>query len=304
MNKPNMKINIAGVELKNPVMTASGTFGSGKEYSEYIDLNRLGAVVVKGVSSKPWKGNPSPRIAETYGGMLNSVGLQNPGVEAFIKEDLPFLKQYNTKIIVNIAGKTVEEYCEVAERLGDTDIDMVELNISCPNVKEGGVCFGTDPFMAEHVTREVKKVAKKPLIVKLTPNVTDVVSIAKAAVAGGADALSLINTLLGMAIDINKRKPILANIVGGLSGPAIKPVAIRMVYEVAKSVEVPIIGMGGIMTGEDAIEFILAGATGIAVGMANFTNPTATIDVLNGIEKYMSKYGFNSIEEIRKSFQY
>lgn len=304
MNRPNMKINIAGVELKNPVMTASGTFGSGKEYSEYIDLNRLGAVVVKGISMEPWKGNPSPRIAETYGGMLNSVGLQNPGVEVLIKEDIPFLKQYDTKIIVNIAGKTVEEYCQVAERLGETDIDMIELNISCPNVKEGGVCFGTDPFMAEHVTKAVKKVTKQPLIVKLTPNVTDIVSIAKAAVAGGADALSMINTLLGMAIDINKRKPILANIVGGLSGPAIKPVAVRMVHDVAKAVDVPIIGMGGIMNGDDAIEFMLAGATGVAVGMANFTNPTATIEVLDGIEKYMEKHGFGSIDEIRKSLQY
>jgi len=304
MNNPNMRINIAGVDFKNPVMTASGTFGSGKEYSEYMDLNKLGAIVVKGVSMRPWKGNQSPRISETYGGMLNSVGLQNPGVESFIKEDLSFLKQYDTKVIVNIAGKTVEEYCEVAERLRDTDIDMIELNISCPNVKEGGVSFGTDPFMAEYVTREVKKVAKQPLIVKLTPNVTDIVSIAKGAVAGGADALSLINTLLGMAIDINKRKPILSNVVGGLSGPAIKPVAIRMVHEVSKAVDIPIIGMGGIMNGDDAIEFILAGATGVAVGMANFTNPTATIDVLDGIDEYMKKYGFNSIDEIKKSFQY
>lgn len=304
MSRPDMQINIAGIELKNPVMTASGTFGSGKEYSEYIDLNKLGAITVKGVSSTPWKGNDSPRIAETYGGMLNSVGLQNPGVEVFINEDLPFLEQYNTKIIVNIVGRTVEEYCHVADRLGDTDIDMIELNISCPNVKEGGVAFGTDPFMAEKVTKEVKKVAKQPLVVKLTPNVTDIVSIAKAAVVGGADALSLINTLLGMAIDINKREPILANIVGGLSGPAIKPVAVRMVYEVANAVDVPIIGMGGIMTGEDAVEFILAGAAGVAVGMANFANPTATVGVLNGIEDYMIKYGFNSIEELRGSLVY
>ncbi|MCK9267840.1 MAG: dihydroorotate dehydrogenase [Alkaliphilus sp.] len=301
MNKPDMQINIAGVELKNPVITASGTFGSGKEYSEYIDLNKLGAITVKGVSDIPWKGNDSPRIAETYGGMLNSVGLQNPGVEAFIEEDLSFLKRYDTKIIVNIVGRTVEEYCRVAERLSDTDIDMIELNISCPNVKEGGVSFGTDLLMAERITEAVKKTAKQPLIVKLSPNVTDIVSIAKAVVAGGADAISLINTLLGMAIDINTRKPILANIVGGLSGPAIRPVAIRMVYEVAKAVDVPIIGMGGIMTGEDAVEFMLAGATGVAVGMANFTNPTATIDVLNGIEDYMIRHGFNNIEEIRKS---
>ncbi len=304
MDSPNMQVNIAGVELKNPVTTGSGTFGSGKEYSEYMDLNKLGAITVKGVSIEPWKGNDSPRIAETYGGMLNSVGLQNPGVEAFIKEDLPFLEQYDTKIIVNIAGKTVGEYCQVAEMLNDTSIDMIELNISCPNVREGGVGFGTDSLMAERVTRAVKDVAKQPLIVKLTPNVTDIVSIAKAAVAGGADALSLINTLLGMAIDINKKEPVLDNIVGGLSGPAIKPVAVKMVYEVARAVDVPIIGMGGIMTGDDAVEFMLAGATGVAVGMANFTNPTATVDVLNGIENYMIKHGFNNIEEIRESFKY
>ncbi|MFW5648514.1 MAG: dihydroorotate dehydrogenase [Candidatus Alkaliphilus sp. MAG34] len=304
MSKPDMKINIAGMELKNPVMTASGTFGSGKEYSEYVDLNKLGAIVVKGVSDIAWKGNDSPRIAETYGGMLNSVGLQNPGVKTFIREDLPFLKQFDTKVIVNIVGRTVEEYCRVAERLGDTDIDMMELNISCPNVKEGGVAFGTDPFMAKKITKAVKKVAKQPLIVKLSPNVTDIVSIAKAAIDGGADALSLINTLLGMVIDIDKKRPVLANIMGGLSGPAIKPVAIRMVYEVAKAVDVPIIGMGGIMNGDDAVEFILAGATGVAVGMANFINPTATVDVLNGIENYMVEHGFNNIGEIKESFRY
>ena len=304
MSKPDMKINIAGMELKNPVMTASGTFGSGKEYSEYVDLNKLGAIVVKGVSDIAWKGNDSPRIAETYGGMLNSVGLQNPGVKTFIREDLPFLKQFDTKVIVNIVGRTVEEYCRVAERLGDTDIDMMELNISCPNVKEGGVAFGTDPFMAKKITKAVKKVAKQPLIVKLSPNETDIVSIAKAAIDGGADALSLINTLLGMVIDIDKKRPVLANIMGGLSGPAIKPVAIRMVYEVAKAVDVPIIGMGGIMNGDDAVEFILAGATGVAVGMANFINPTATVDVLNGIENYMVEHGFNNIGEIKESFRY
>ncbi|AKL96791.1 dihydroorotate dehydrogenase PyrD [Clostridium aceticum] len=299
MMKPNLKINIAGIELKNPVMTASGTFGSGREYGEFVDLNKLGAVVVKGVSSTAWKGNPTPRVAETYGGMLNSVGLQNPGVEEFIEKDIPFLRKYDTKIIVNIAGKTVEEYCAVAERLASEDVDMLELNISCPNVKEGGVCFGTDPQMAEYVTKEVKKYTKQPLIVKLTPNVTDVTEIARAAVAGGADALSLINTLTGMAIDIHKRKPILANVVGGLSGPAIKPVAVRMVYQVAQAVDIPIIGMGGIMTGEDAVEFLLAGATGVAIGTANFTNPMATIDVLEGIEAYLEQYGFESIEEIR-----
>lgn len=301
MTKLDLKVNIAGVELKNPVMTASGTFGSGKEYAEYVDLNQLGAVVVKGVANVAWKGNPSPRIAETYGGVLNSVGLQNPGVDEFIQKDIPFLRQYDTKIVVNIAGKTVEEYCEVVEKLYDADIDLIELNISCPNVKEGGVTFGTNPKMVEYVTREVKKRSKQPLIVKLTPNVTDIVEIAKAAVAGGADALSLINTLLGMAIDIRTRKPILANVMGGLSGPAIKPVAIRMVYQVAMAVEVPIIGMGGIMNGEDAIEFILAGATAVAVGTANFSNPTATVDVLKGIERYMQEHHIHSLEEIRGS---
>lgn len=299
MIKPSLKINIAGVEFKNPVMTASGTFGSGREYGEFVDLNKLGAVVVKGVSSVAWKGNPTPRVAETYGGMLNSVGLQNPGVEEFVKKDIPFLKQYDTKIIVNIAGKTVEEYCAVAERLSSEAVDMIELNISCPNVKEGGVCFGTDSQMAEYVTREVKKYTKQPLIVKLSPNVTDIVEIAKAAESGGADVLSLINTLTGMAIDIHKRKPVLANIVGGLSGPAIKPVAVRMVYQVAQAVKLPIIGMGGIMSGEDAIEFILAGATAIAVGTANFMNPRATIDVLEGMEGYMKQYGYQEMKEIR-----
>lgn len=299
MKKLDLRVNIAGVEFKNPVMTASGTFGSGKEYGEYVDLDKLGAVVVKGVSSIAWKGNPTPRVVETYGGMLNSVGLQNPGVEEFIAKDIPFLKEYDTKIIVNIAGKTVEEYCAVAERLSSSDIDMIELNISCPNVKEGGVSFGTDSRMAEYVTREVKKHTKHPLIVKLSPNVTDIVEIAKAAEAGGADALSLINTLTGMAIDIHRRKPILANVVGGLSGPAIKPVAVRMVYQVAQATKLPIIGMGGIMSGEDAIEFLLAGATAVAVGTANFVNPRATIDVLGGIENYMQQYSYQSIEEIR-----
>ncbi|ABR50288.1 dihydroorotate dehydrogenase family protein [Alkaliphilus metalliredigens QYMF] len=301
MTKVNMKVNIAGVELKNPVMTASGTFGSGREYGEYVDLNQLGAVVVKGVANEPWKGNPSPRIAETYGGMLNSVGLQNPGVDEFIEKDIPFLRQYNTKIIVNIAGRTIEDYCEVVKKLGDADVDLLELNISCPNVKAGGVCFGTDPFMVEEVTKAVKKVAKQPLIVKLTPNVTDIVPIAKAAVAGGADGISLINTLLGMAIDIHKRKPILANVMGGFSGPAIKPVALRMVYQVANAVDVPIIGMGGIMTGEDAVEFILAGASGVAVGTANFINPRATIDVIEGIQGYMEQYSIKDLKEIRGS---
>lgn len=287
MNQPDLSIQIAGVEMKNPVMTASGTFGSGREYGEYVDLNRLGAVVVKGIASTPWKGNSAPRVAETYGGMLNSVGLQNPGVRAFMEKDIPFLRRYDTKIIVNVCGKTLEEYCDVVERLQDADIDLLELNISCPNVKEGGVSFGTDPHMVELVTREVKRYARQPLIVKLTPNVTDIVTIAKAAEAGGADGISLINTLLGMAIDIHRRKPILANIVGGLSGPAIKPVALRMVYQVAKAVKLPIIGMGGIMNAEDALEFMMAGATAVAVGTANFINPRATIDILEGIEGYL-----------------
>ncbi|SDK93957.1 dihydroorotate dehydrogenase [Natronincola ferrireducens] len=300
MMKPNMKVNIGGVELKNPVMPASGTFGSGREYGEFVDLNKLGAVVVKGISSTPWKGNPTPRVAETYGGMLNSVGLQNPGMEEFIEKDIPFLRSYDTKIIVNISGKTVEEYCAVAERLSSEDIDILELNISCPNVKEGGVTFGTDRRMVEHVTKEVKRYAKQPLIVKLSPNVTDIVEIAKAAVAGGADSLSLINTLIGMAIDIHKRKPVLANGIGGLSGPAVKPVAVRMVYQVAQAVEVPIIGMGGITTGEDAIEFILAGATAVAVGTANFMNPRATLDVVEEIEGYLQQYNIKNIKEIVK----
>ncbi|SCY51051.1 dihydroorotate dehydrogenase [Alkaliphilus peptidifermentans] len=298
MNRPDLKVNIAGVELKNPVMTASGTFGSGLEYGEYIDLNQLGAVVTKGVASVPWKGNSGVRVAETYGGMLNSVGLQNPGIEEFIKKDIPFLRKYDTKIVVNIAGKTLEEYCSVVERLYDEDVDLLELNISCPNVKEGGVCFGTDTEMVSYVVKEVKKRAKQPLIVKLTPNVTDIAAIAKAAEAAGADAISLINTLLGMAIDIYRRKPVLGNIVGGLSGPAIKPVALRMVYQVANAVKVPIIGMGGIISGEDAVEFLLAGATGIAVGTANFVNPRATMDVLEGVEEYLVKYNEDKVIDI------
>ncbi|MDR5659323.1 dihydroorotate dehydrogenase [Serpentinicella sp. ANB-PHB4] len=304
MTSLNTKINIAGVEMKNPVMTASGTFGSGKEYSEFVDLNQLGAVVVKGVANVPWKGNASPRTAETYGGMLNSVGLQNPGVDVFIKEDIPFLRKFDTKIIVNIAGRSVEDYCEVVETLGDADIDMIELNISCPNVKEGCVSFGTNAKTVEQVTKEVKKYAKQPLIVKLSPNVADIAEIARGAEAGGADAISLINTLLGMVIDIHKRQPVLANIMGGFSGPAIKPVAVRMVYQVAQAVSVPIIGMGGIATGEDAIEFMLAGATGVAVGTANFYNPRATMDVKEGIEAYMKKYNVKDINHIVGELSY
>ncbi len=295
----NLEIDIGGVKLKNPVMTASGTFCAGKEYSEFIDLNQLGAVVVKGIATNPWIGNPPPRIAETYGGMLNAIGLQNLGVEHFINEDIPFLRKYNTKIVVNVIGKTMKEYCEVVERLSDADVDLIELNISCPNIKEGGVNFGTNCNSVEDVTREVKKYAKQPVIVKLSPNVTDIVEIAKAAESGGADALSLINTITGMVIDINKRKPILANITGGLSGPAIKPIGVRMVYEVHKKVKLPIVGMGGIMNGDDAIEYILAGASGVAVGTANFVNPRATIDVLEGIVNYCNKYGIKDLSEIR-----
>ncbi len=295
----NLGINIGGVELKNPVMTASGTFAVGREYSEFIDLNRLGAIVVKGISTEPWLGNPIPRIAETYGGMLNSIGLQNLGVENFLKEDIPFLRSYDTKIVVNIIGKTIEEYCSVAEILSEQDIDLIELNISCPNLKEGGVAFGTSSCNVEKVTKEVKKLCKHPLIVKLSPNVTDIAEMARAAEAGGADSISLINTLLGISIDIHKRKPLLANITGGLSGPAIKPIALRMVREVAKAVNLPIIGMGGITNGDDAIEFIMAGASGVAVGTANFINPRATIDVLEGIVEYCQRYNLSSLEEIR-----
>jgi len=295
----NMKINIAGIEFKNPVMTASGTFGSGREYSEFIDISKLGAVVVKGVADKPWKGNPSPRIAEVYGGMLNSVGLQNPGVDYFIKEDIPFLRQFDTKIIVNVCGHTIDEYINVVKALNGKDIDMLELNISCPNVAEGGMAFGTEPSMVERVVSEVKKYADKPLIVKLSPNVTDITVIAKAAENGGADALSLINTITGMKIDIYKRKPILANKMGGMSGPAVKPIAVRMVYQVHNAVKLPIIGMGGISNGEDAVEFIMAGATGVSIGTANFTNPFATIQVIDGIENYMKKYNVSDISEIR-----
>lgn len=299
MNNLHTEVNIAGVVMKNPITTASGTFGSGREFSEFVDLNKLGAVTVKGVASVPWMGNPTPRIAETYGGMLNSVGLQNPGVDYFIKNEIPFLRQYDTKIIVNICGHTIEEYCDVAARLADADIDLLELNISCPNVSEGGITFGTQPQMAEKVVAEVKKYAKQPLIVKLTPNVTDITEIARAAVSGGADALSLINTLQGMKIDIYKRRAVLANKIGGLSGPAIKPVAVRMVYQVAKAVTVPIIGMGGVTTAEDAIEFIMAGATAVAVGTANFTNPFATVEAVEGIESYMRQNQIKDIGEIR-----
>ena len=294
----NTKVTIAGVTFDNPVMVASGTFGSGEEFSEFVDLNRLGAVVTKGVANVPWPGNPTPRIAEVYGGMLNAIGLQNPGIDVFVSRDIPFLKKYDTKIIVNVCGKSTEDYCEVVERLADQPVDMLEINISCPNVKEGGIAFGQDPKAVEAITREVKKHAKQPVIMKLSPNVTDITVMAKAAEAGGADALSLINTLTGMKIDINRRTFALANKTGGMSGPAVKPVAVRMVYQVAQAVKLPIIGMGGIMTAEDAIEFILAGATAVSVGTANFHNPYATKEVVEGIEAYMRKYGVEDINEL------
>ena len=294
----NMKVNLAGVELRNPVMTASGTFGSGIEYSEFVDLNRLGAIVTKGVANIPWAGNPTPRIAETYGGMLNAIGLQNPGMEVFIERDMPFLQTYKTKIIVNVCGKTEEDYIDVVERLSDQPVDLLEINISCPNIKEGGIAFGQDPKSVEQITAAVKKHAKQPIIMKLSPNVTDITEMARAAEAGGADALSLINTITGMKIDIYKRQFAVANKTGGLSGPAIKPIAVRMVYQVANAVKLPIIGMGGITTAEDAIEFILAGATAVSVGTANFANPYATIEVIEGIQAYMKKYGVDDINDL------
>ena len=294
----NTKVNLAGVELKNPVMTASGTFGSGAEYSEFYDLGELGAVVTKGVANVPWPGNPTPRIAETYGGMINAIGLQNPGIDVFCERDIPFLKKYDTKIIVNVCGKTTEDYCQVVDRLADEDVDMLEINISCPNVKEGGIAFGQDPKAVEAITKEVKKRAKQPVIMKLSPNVTDITEMARAAEAGGADVLSLINTLTGMKIDIHRRTFAVANKTGGMSGPAVKPVAVRMVYQVANAVKVPIIGMGGIATADDAMEFILAGATAVSVGTANFFNPYAAKDVVKGIEEYMRKYQVEDINTL------
>ena len=294
----NMSVNIAGVEWKNPVTVASGTFGSGAEYSEFADLNKLGAVTTKGVANVPWAGNPTPRVAEVYGGMLNAVGLQNPGIELFCKRDIPFLKQYDTKIIVNVCGHSTEEYVAVVERLADEPVDLLEINISCPNVKEGGIAFGQDPKAVEAITKEMKRHAKQPVIMKLSPNVTDITEMARAAEAGGADALSLINTITGMKIDVNRRKFVLANQTGGMSGPAIHPVAVRMVYQTAQAVNIPIIGMGGIMNAEDTIEMILAGATAVSVGTANFTDPTVTEKIVAGIEEYMKKYHVNDIKEL------
>lgn len=294
----NTKVTIAGVTLDNPVMTASGTFGSGMEYSDFVDLNRLGAVVTKGVANVPWPGNPTPRVAETYGGMLNAIGLQNPGIDVFTERDIPFLKQYDTKIIVNVCGKTVEDYLEVVERLGEEPVDMLEINVSCPNVKEGAIAFGQKADCLYDITSQIKKKAKQPVIMKLSPNVTDITEMAKAAEAAGADALSMINTITGMKIDIHGRKFALANKTGGLSGPAIKPVAVRMVYQAAHAVQIPIIGMGGIATAEDAIEFLLAGASAVAVGAMNFVNPYATIEVVEGIEAYMKQYGIENVTDL------
>ena len=292
------RVNIAGVELKNPVMTASGTFGSGMEYSEFVDLSRLGGVVTKGVADVPWPGNPTPRVAETTGGMLNAIGLQNPGIDVFCKRDIPFLKQYDTRIMVNVCGHSTEEYLRVVERLANEPVDLLEINISCPNVKEGGIAFGQDPTAVEAITREVNKVAAQPVVMKLSPNVTDITVMARAAEAGGADAVSLINTLTGMKIDVERQTFALANKTGGMSGPAVKPVAVRMVYQVAQSVNIPIIGMGGIATAEDALEFILAGATAVSVGTANFINPYATVEIAEGIETYMKRHNIEKLTDL------
>ncbi|MCX4326896.1 MAG: dihydroorotate dehydrogenase [Lachnospiraceae bacterium] len=294
----NLSVNFAGVEMKNPVTVASGTFGSGAEYKDFVDLNKLGAVTTKGVSSVPWQGNQTPRICETYGGMLNAIGLQNPGIDLFIERDIPFLKQYDTKIIVNVCGRTVEEYTEVVQRLADTGIDLLEINISCPNVKAGGIAFGQDPELAMQVTDRIKQYAKQPVIMKLSPNVTDIAEMARAVEAGGADAVSLINTLTGMKIDINKRTFALANKTGGLSGPAIKPVAVRMVYQAAHAVKIPVLGMGGISCAEDALEFIMAGAKMVAAGTANFHNPAVTEEIIDGIKEFMEKNGVKDINEL------
>ncbi len=294
----NMKVNIAGVEWSNPVTVASGTFGSGAEFADYVNLNRLGAVTTKGVANIPWAGNPTPRVAETYGGMMNAVGLQNPGIDLFCERDIPFLRQYDTKIIVNVCGKSTEDYCEVVERLANEDVDLLEINISCPNVKEGGIAFGQNPKAAEEITKAVKKYAKQPVIMKLSPNVTSIAEMAKAVEAGGADAISLINTLTGMKVDINRKAFVLANKTGGVSGPAIHPIAVRMVYETANAVDVPIIGMGGIATAEDAIEMLLVGASAVSVGTANFYDPAVSMKIVEGIENYMNQQGFERVVDM------
>ncbi|MDO4614794.1 MAG: dihydroorotate dehydrogenase [Lachnospiraceae bacterium] len=296
---PNMEVNIAGVTLKNPVMTASGTFGSGMEYSEFVDLDKLGAVVTKGVASHPWEGNPVPRVVETASGMLNAIGLQNPGIDVFCERDLPFLQKKNTRIIVNVCGHTEEEYLEVVDRLADEQIDMMEINISCPNVKEGGIAFGTVPSAIEHITKVIREHAAQPVIMKLSPNVTDIRECAKAAEAGGADAVSLINTLTGMKIDIERQNFVLANRTGGMSGPAVKPIAVRMVYEVSRAVKIPVIGMGGIASAEDAVEFLLAGASAVSVGTANFFNPTITGEIADGIREYLIRHKIDDVNKLR-----
>ena len=293
-----MSVNIAGVTLKNPVMTASGTFGSGMEYSEFVDLSRLGAVVTKGVANVPWPGNPTPRVAEIRSGMMNAIGLQNPGIDLFCKRDIPFLKQNDTKIIVNVCGHTTEEYCETVERLAQEPVDMLEINISCPNVKCGGISFGQDPKAVEAITAEIKRHAAQPVIMKLSPNVTDITEIARAAEAGGADALSMINTLTGMKIDIHRQTFAIANKTGGVSGPAVHPIAVRMVYQTAQVVNIPIIGMGGVQNAEDAIEFLLAGATAVAVGTANFHNPMTTVEVIDGIADYMKAHQVEKVTDL------
>ncbi|MGI6751480.1 MAG: dihydroorotate dehydrogenase [Anaerovoracaceae bacterium] len=302
-DKIDMRVNIAGIEWKNPLTTASGTF-SPRESGQFYDLNRLGAFTTKGVSVEPWMGNRTPRIGEVYGGMLNSVGLQNPGVDRFLLEEYPILKEIDAPIIVNVVGRTIQEYCKVAEILEESPIDMLEINISCPNVKEGGIGFGTDRDMAADVIRQVRKVTTKPIIVKLTPNVTDIADIARAVADAGADAISLINTLLGMKIDVYRKKPVLANLMGGFSGPAIKPVAVRMVYQVRQAVSLPIVGIGGIMTGEDAAEFLLAGADGVAVGTAALVDPTAPVRILEELETYMKNQGFSTIKQLKDAFDY
>lgn len=294
----NTEVTIAGVTFKNPVMTASGTFGSGMEYSDFVDLNRLGAVVTKGVANVPWEGNPTPRVAEVYGGMLNAIGLQNPGIDVFMDRDIPFLQKYDTNVIVNVCGKTVSDYLEVVERLSDAPVSMLEINVSCPNVKEGAIAFGQKADSLYDITSQIKKKAKQPVIMKLSPNVTDITEMARAAEAAGADALSMINTITGMKIDIHRKKFVLANKTGGMSGPAVKPVAVRMVYQTAQTVKIPIIGMGGIGTGEDAVEFLLAGASAVAVGAMNFVNPYATVEVVEGIEAYMRQYGIEKVTDL------
>ncbi len=299
MSKIDLSVDLCGVKLKNPVLTASGTFGNGREYDEFYDISKLGGITVKGIASKEWKGNATPRIAETYGGMLNAIGLQNKGVDHFIQNELPFLETKSTAKLINICGHSIEEFIEVINKLEKTSVDMYELNVSCPNVTKGGISFGTDKEILYNVVKEVKPYTTKPLIIKLSPNVTNIQEMAKACEEGGADGISLINTLIGMKIDINKRQTVLRNKIGGLSGPAIKPVALRLVYQVAQAVDIPIIGMGGISTYEDAIEFIMAGATAISVGTANFINPYASLNIINGIEKYMEKEKIKNLSEIR-----